>query len=210
MATKDINAIYAGAIDGIRKRFAKEVGDSPIGILNLSVSKASIKANDPKNPDDIVCVATTDFTDLDQEVIVPGGADLSYFTQNNAIFVDHNYDVESVVAKRRSMVPYPDVSAMRGWRVRCSLIKGSRYEQTIRSLAAEGVVGCSIGLQAVDYGQPTPEEKKTYPAARSIVRRWKWLELSFTSMPCNMECRVMLSGIGNVTTAKSKRVVVLL
>ena len=193
-------------LEAMRKRFCADDPAATVGVVNIKAS--AIKASDPKNPDDIVCVATTDYTDLDSEVVVPGGADMSYFLANNAIFVDHNYDVESVVAKRRSIVAWPDVTALKGWRVRCSLVKGSRFEPTIRALAQDGVLGCSIGLQAMDWGPLSIEEKAMYPKAKSIVRRWKWLELSFTSMPCNQECRVTLSGSDNVTNTKAKRTIV--
>ena len=61
----------------------------------------------------------------------------------------------------------------------------------------EGGVGASVGFIADEWGDPTEIEKKAYASGNdepeSIVRKWSWLELSFTCFPCNLTCRASVS-----------------
>ena len=64
----------------------------------------------------------------------------------------------------------------------------------VATLVAEGVVrGVSVGYVATDFGRPTPEEVEQYGDLRSIVRKWLWLELSVTPMPCNPDAVIQLA-----------------
>lgn len=62
----------------------------------------------------------------------------------------------------------------------------------ILKMVQEGGVGVSIGFIPVDWGRPTDQEIAMYGSGvQSVVRKWKWLELSFTAFPCNVACQVI-------------------
>lgn len=152
----------------------------------------------------LAVIATTDDIDLDTEVVVPGGADPSYFRKNAKIFLDHNYDFDSCVGVLRTVTPYPTLSNLKGWKVRFHVSAKGKYGDDILTLHREAGVGVSIGFQALEYGKPSAEEKALYgkggAVPASVIRRWKWLELSVTAMPCNVSCQSM--GGGSVDESK--------
>ena len=144
------------------------------------------KSTDPvPGPFVVEAVATSSAIDLDNEVIVPDGAEKSYFFSKRTIYLNHNYNwpigsLASTTKKRGQ------------WICRFGFASTPLAQDT-KTLVAEGVVrGVSIGFVATDYGAPTAEEVKTYGPHRSIVRKWLWLELSVTPMPCNPEAIIRL------------------
>lgn len=164
-----------------------------VGIAG-SIGKNAIIEDDGRT---LEVIATTDDIDLQNEVVLPGGADISYFKRNGKLFADHKYDTEHTCAFRRSMTPFSDPSTgQSGWKVRAYMFHNNDYANAFLEMAKLDSVGCSIGFQALDYGPLTAEEMKqhkgkTTPAPDSIVRRWKWLELSFTPFPCNVNCQTL-------------------
>lgn len=142
---------------------------------------------------DIEGIATTNDIDSSREVVVPEGADLTYFIQNKSIFVDHMYDTASCVGKIRvnALQMIRDNSGQpTGWRVRIAM--GKNYNQKLvkdcMGLAQDGI-GMSIGFRAIDWGSPTSDEAKRWPGVQTVIRKWQWLELSLTPFPCNVACR---------------------
>lgn len=152
---------------------------------------------------DIVVIANTGDIDLDNEVVVPSGADTGYFERNKMIFADHLYDLNQVAGRMRTLEKYPSADNHKAWRVRAH-IADNPIGNTVRTIVEEtGQIGVSIGFVADDYGPPTDDERKAYKAAdgstpQSVVRSWKWFELSFTALPCNVACQSM-----TVTEGKS-------
>lgn len=174
--------------------------DGPL-LRSASLATKDVFVDSPKSPRDVVMIATSPRTDLDDEVVLPGGADVEYFRQNRALFADHEYTIGSVVAKLRSINPVKLAGGASGYRVRATMLGGPDHPlgDVCLSLAREGIVGCSIGMKILDSGAPTASERKEYPFARSIVRAWQWLELSLTCLPCNPDC----SGTVQIEAPKS-------
>lgn len=138
-------------------------------------------------------VATTNSLDLDEEVVLPGGADWSYFLANKQIFVDHNYGSDFNVGQMRGdkMIPYIEGGQHIGWKIRAYFynnLKCPRADDTLAKIM-QGGQGMSIGFIPVESGPPTAEEAKIYPKAFSIVRKWRGLEVSVTPLPCNVRCQ---------------------
>lgn len=135
---------------------------------------------------DIVCVATTDDVDLDGEVVLPDGADWTYFQKNKVVFLDHSYGSAQAVATFRSITRQG-----KGWVCRATLLNDPENENVriVKTLADAGVLGMSIGFTVEDAGQPTDQERKAYPKANWIIRKWNAIEISYTAMPCNVACR---------------------
>lgn len=140
-------------------------------------------------------IATTDDIDLDSEVVVPAGCDPSYFQQNGKVFVDHCYRVEDVVGTLRSLTAFSRPSGQSGWKMVVYMIPGLEMSDAVLAIAQAGGMGVSIGFEATDYGRPTTDEAKMYgdgaTAPESIVRKWRWLETSFTPFPCNVNCQTL-------------------
>jgi hypothetical protein len=149
-----------------------------------------IQAANEQGAMEIECLATTEGVDLDNEVVVAGGGDLSYLDANKKVFADHEYGLGSVTGTLRWIRPVPAINGRAaGWKMRVRLVKASPYYAMICELAESDTIGASIGLEAVDVGPPTDEEKAVYTKASSIIRKWRALEVSFTALPMNVECQ---------------------
>lgn len=142
----------------------------------------------------VVVIANTADVDLDSEVVVPSGADTTYFFKNRTIFWNHDYNIP--IARLR-------YASLKGgkWIVNMTFGKGE-FASEVRSMVEDGVVtGTSVGFIPTLYGRPTPEETKAYGPHESIVRAWKWLELSVTPLPCNVEAMIGAGEKGLVSKA---------
>lgn len=134
----------------------------------------------------ISAVATTNGIDLENEVVVPEGADPSYFLNAKAIYWAHN-SFDLPVATLRSLRLLPDKS---GWRMQCSTVN-TEFARDVATCIAEGAInGVSIGFLRTDSGAPSPEEIMRYGPCEYVTRRWRWLETSITPMPCNPQALI--------------------
>lgn len=159
----------------------------PVGVV--STFGKEMRVDQPNR--DVVALATTDDIDLEEEVVLPGGADISYFKKNKKVFVDHTYDTMSAIGVLRNLKRWSGPGGRDGWiaRVHVPDSPDNPLASHVLALAAAEGIGMSIGFEAMDFGRPTADEQKKYPGAKSIVREWRWLELSFTAMPCNVACQ---------------------
>ena len=154
----------------------------------------------------IEVIANTDDIDLQDEVVVPSGADTDYIVRNGKVFADHMYGMTDVVGSIRYIAKYPTPKDHRAWKARIQMLAlaGNSLPDDILTIAREVGIGVSIGFEAVDYGPPTEDESKAYTGKtgppRSVVRRWKWLELSFTAFPANVACQSVV-GVMDETRA---------
>jgi hypothetical protein len=148
----------------------------------------SVKADDGDSRE-VVVIATTSEVDLDSEVVLASGADRSYIDANRSVFADHQYDRDAYCGKIRRIDPVkgPDGEVV-GWKVRMFFTRNALGDEMLRQAREDGI-GVSIGFQALDWGPPEGDEKAAYPEAVNIIRRWKWLELSVTQLPCNVNAR---------------------
>lgn len=174
-------------IDNIRARH-KLSDSTPLGVAGIFGKEMT---TDTENRQ-VWCIANSDDVDLTREVVVPSGADISYFKANGNIFVDHKTTMDSWVGKMRDMRPSPDARMFKAWRVGVWLRK-TELGDDILTMASEGGIGWSIGFIPTEHGKPTSEETKMYSGdgneCEYVIRRWKWLELSATPFPCNVNCQ---------------------
>jgi hypothetical protein len=190
-------------LDRIRARHPTRK-DATVGVLCALTGKGKAEYKTPANrKPEIVCYATTPDVDLAEEVVLHTGIDMGYFLRNRNLFVDHRYDMANTVGHCRSMTMHDD-----GWVCTGQLLgTGSEVERAVISLAEAGTLAMSIAFVADDWGDPTPEERKMWPGAKSIVRRSTALEVSYTALPMNVECR-MLGWYDPEEAEKSKAVMV--
>lgn len=143
---------------------------------------------------DIVVTANTGDIDLDHEVVVPSGADTSYFLKNRHVFADHKYDIADGAGRLRSLSPYPSKEDHRAWKMRVR-INDNPIGNAIMDIVREtGQIGVSVGFVAKDYGNPTDDERAKYGGDNpdrltAVIRKWDWFETSFTLLPCNVACQ---------------------
>lgn len=132
----------------------------------------------------ITAIATTSGVDLENEVIVPAGADTSYFKAARAVYYCHDtYSLPVASLRNLTMVDG-------GWRVQASTIN-TEFSRDVAICIAEGAInGGSIGFLRTNAGNPTPEELAMYGPHEYITRQWKWLEWSITPFPCNPEAMI--------------------
>ena len=182
-------------VDRIRMKNPEIGSEAHIGVWASFNKDVSVDTDNGNR--DIIVVANTDDIDLENEVVVPSGASMDYFASNGKVFVDHDYSFGSAVGavRKNGIVAFPSLSDQRGWKVRVGMLslKGNPVPDDILTIAKEVGIGVSIGFEATDYGPPTDEEEKRYTGKggppKSVVRSWKWIELSFTAMPCNVACQ---------------------
>lgn len=176
-----------------RSRLAGRVGCAPedIGAVACVAKDVSIG----RGGDTLTVIANTDDIDLEGEVVVPGGADLSYFQANRSVFVDHQYGVGDLAGKMRNVARVlGDDGEIKAWKV--SIAMTGPLGPPMTEVAREVGVGASIGFQAIEYGPPSRDEIERYArdgqSPSIIVRKWKWLELSLTHFPANVSCQTQL------------------
>lgn len=179
-------AIGLERLERLRAKHSIRAG-KPVGIKGFTDHKAKVAPN-AKAGDIIRAVATTDYTDLDSEVLLPGGADMTYINANRKVFADHWYDIEHTVGSVKSLQIGPG-----GIVLEARMLVGSPFDlvNAITGMAQQCGIGVSVGFDPTDYGDPTPEEKRRYPNAECIIRKYRLLEVSFTAMPCNVSCQSM-------------------
>lgn len=153
--------------------------DDPVGVKAVLAEKAP-EVNEAQRL--VTAVANTAAIDLDNEVVVPEGADTAYFLKAKAIYWNHDYNQPPIGTLRNA--------SLKGgrWVIQYRASDKTQFANDIYGLILDGAVnGVSIGFMAMEASKPTDKEVELYGLASSVVRSWKWLETSAVSMPCNPE-----------------------
>lgn len=168
----------------------------------------------------VTVVANTDAVDLYRSVVVPSGADLTYIRQNRRVFVDHYRDLRycagSILDRGEGggFTPIMRGGRQVGWEVTIGIKARGAGAEVWDDLTDPnmGGIGVSIGFESLDEGPPTDAERAMYaPNGEEldfVVRRWAWVELSFTQMPANVECREVGAAQIKTPARSLKRIVV--
>jgi len=205
-----MNSEYIGAAIERMTKHLTDKGYKSAGkimIKNVGGIAPEHAAATKAGPFEILSWATRNTVDMEGEVVIPDGADTSYFSKNRTLFVDHEYDIMKAVGKMRNMKMTPQ-----GWLLRGALVNNPEnpYRNQVQSLAEAGNIGMSIGFEVLDASAPNEQERKAYPNARGIIRAWKLLEVSYTAMPMNQDCQSDLVPMSQPEPIKSMRRVVIL
>lgn len=192
----------------IVERIRTRAGLGASALVGVAATFAKETTVDEPNRD-IIVRATTDDVDMDQEIIVPGGADLTYWQANRSMFLDHWYDLAHHVGSMRYTSPWPSAKAQRGWIVRGHVVSGLKnpLADDLLTVAREVGIGASIGFEALECSPPTDQDPEQYRKAASVVRQWRWIELSYTALPCNVACQSMAEAADESRMAELDRLV---
>lgn len=182
--------------ENLLKRAAKLVsGAADVGVVGSYLKAAqTIEENGGY---EIEGIATTDDVDCDDEVVMPEGLDWGTFNRYKTVYLDHYYGTENACATRRWVKRTGN-----GWLLRARMLKTCEETPKLLELAREQALGMSIGFVPTDRGTPSPEERKRYPKANSIVRKAMVFEVSLTSMPCNLACQTTAVYVDDSKAAK--------
>jgi len=174
--------------------FVRKNGGVAAIVASYGKGAETVVKNDDSGTNDIIVIANTGDIDLENERVMPGGADKSYFEKNKQMFADHRYDIESGVGEARAIGAYPNPQEIKSWRIRCR-IRNNRLGDTIKAIVEDtNQIGVSIGFVPQDWGVPTDEERKNLGGDfNTIVRSWRWFETSFTLLPCNVSCQSVVT-----------------
>ena len=198
-------------VERIRKRFGDDLlsKDAALGVKSaLFAGPSSAIVNGPTTMH-VTAWANTDGVDCDREVVLPDGCDwTSYFLKNNGnLFIDHCYGV----SHHAGHIRHKEMPTMKrtpeggyGWLL-TGVIRtdtASPMKKAVIEGAKDGTIGMSIAFEALDYGNPTREESVKYPEAESIVRKCRIIEVSYTYMPCNVQCQTMAVSMDEAKAAK--------
>lgn len=183
----DHPAFREAVLTRARERFPDAAPDT-VGMVGRFAKSAAAIVRDGKRIE-IEGIATTSHVDADEEVVLPDGIDWDAFKSYQTLYLDHIYGARTAVAKLRYVTRHKSGS-VDGWRLRAMLLPDDYSEEVkrVRMLAEAGMLGMSIGFIAADRGALTADEKRLYPKARSIVRKARVFEVSYTTMPCNLAC----------------------
>lgn len=166
--------------------------DSKVGVVSSLGKGAEVDLREDTR--DIVVIANTADIDLDSEVVVPSGADTSYFLKNRHIFADHKYDIENGAGVLRKLSKYPTPSDHKAWQMRININDNPIGNAIMDIVRDTGQIGVSVGFVATDYSEPTEAERVKYGGKnpdklQAVIRAWNWFETSFTLLPCNVSCQ---------------------
>jgi hypothetical protein len=120
-------------------------------------------------------IANSTDIDLEDEVVVPDGANRAYIQANGKMFADHKYGQSDVVGKIRAYIPVMSGGSQSAWKVRFHLASTDAGMTAAKIIDELGGIGLSVGFFAKDYGPPSAEEKTLYgkggrPRRRSCGR----------------------------------------
>lgn len=148
----------------------------------------------------ITGVIASSCTDLDGEVIVPGGLDTSYFPKRvKSVYWNHDYD--RVPVGTCAKLYYNDAGQL----VSQTHIINTGFGDEILTAIREGAInGLSIGASVIEQGPPTHEESVKWKGCRNVIRKAKMLEYSVVPMPANPDALMGLVSKGLIRKATAE------
>jgi len=180
------------AMARMRHKFKVKDGEAT-GVLGGYMVKAEAQVTDTERV--LEFIATTSDVDLDEEVVDPAGGDWSYFDNANQkkMFLDHKYDSEYCIGLVRAKSKYMEGERQVGWKMRAFIYPSLKtpHADDFWTRSLYGPMGISIGFIGLEVSGLTPSERKVWPGAQTIVRRWKAIEVSGTGIPCNVRCQTL-------------------
>jgi HK97 family phage prohead protease len=183
-------------IDPIATQHASEVGGDDV-LCKATVIK-SIKSDHEQRL--VSGIVSTTSVDLDNEIVVPSGMDLSYFPGCvKAVYLNHDYS-SLPVATCRKLTPQGDALFCQTY-----IRRGPMGDDLLLAIEDGAVNGFSVGFKPIDFGPPTMDERKAYGECDTVVRSSKLLEYSIVSMPANPDALIEMVSKGKIRRESAVR-----
>jgi hypothetical protein len=142
--------------------YAKSIGAEGSALGIKSTVQPMQRVKDGATGVDYYGIANSTDIDLEDEVVVPSGADRAYIQANGKMFADHKYGQSDVVGKIRAYIPVMSGGSQSAWKVRFHLASTDAGMTAAKIIDELGGIGLSVGFFAKDYGPPSAEEKTLY------------------------------------------------
>lgn len=142
---------------------------------------------------EMIVKITSSAIDRDGEVLLPDGMIYREFMSNPIVFANHEYGVSDVVGKVVSMTRAKD-----GWLAKVLMLPrpaehvGTWMPDTILHMARFGIMGVSVGFQAIETRKPSKKDVEQFgEEVNRVVSKWNLMELSIAPLPCNQDALIM-------------------
>lgn len=168
-------------IEAIRKRHPTRTTGNDVGVAWCGMSERRV-VKSVDQPEMCEAIINTAGVDLVNEIVLPRGADWSYFKTYRSIYWNHDAGGLTLpVGKLRnlSMRTNPD-----RWAASWVWASNPFAEQVRVAVTEEVVNGTSIGFIPTERGPQSDDEEAMYGPADSMIRKWVGLEFSVTPQPC--------------------------
>ena len=147
--------------------------------------------------------------DRDSEIVLPKGCDLSHFTKNPTLTLNHDY--VGLPVGRAAWVKF-EPSKRKPERIKMKAIYAQRPNdypeqamwkpEEVWGLVKQGFLnGKSIGFIGLEAREPTQKEIDERPElteCRRVISKWSLLEVAICSIPCNPSALVDATAKGLV------------
>lgn len=183
-------------VTSIQKRYASlgVIGNQDrFGVATKSATAADISATENETGRFISMVVTTDDVDLENEVVDPNGADTTYINTRGQgkVFLDHRMETEFTIGSIVYTAKHVVDGVLRGYRQLIQVRSNSSFPfaDDCWNMAKTIGIGASVGYAGRVLTQVYPTDPDRWRGAKSVVRRWKWIETSLTAAPMNVSCQ---------------------
>lgn len=180
----------------IRKRAAaiKAINaEDRVGVMSRAMVAEDIKATENANGRFVSMIVTTDDVDMENEVVDPNGADTSYINTRGQgkVFLDHRMETEFAVGSIVYTAKHIIDGELRGYRQLIRIRNDSPFPfaDDCWNMAKTIGIGSSVGYAGRVMSKVYPTDPARWAGAKSVVRRWKWIETSLTAAPMNVSCQ---------------------
>jgi HK97 family phage prohead protease len=147
----------------------------------MTIEYKSFEIKEPKvEQREFTAIISTSDMDLDNEVLLPTGANMKEFKGNPILLFNHdkNMPIGKALSVRKSG---------NGLKATAKLAEGIDTVDNIWKLIKQGILkGISVGFLVEERRAPTSDDLKMFGKnVRSVISKWKLLEFSVVSVPCN-------------------------
>jgi len=181
-------------IRGLKARYNLD-DEAVVGVKGINCKEVDLFENGGNR--DIEQVFNTDDVDLDDEVVLPAGLDISRYEANGRkIFADHMYGLGDVIGKDRNIWAEPKGGGTRRWKGRGVMLNTPLGDAALQIVRELGSIGTSIGFVVTDTpltGADAEPYAKGGKRPVRVLHRTLMLERSITAMPCNVSCQGAMS-----------------
>ena len=136
-----------------------------------------------------ISTITTAGVDRDQEIVLPGGMDLTDYRANPVVLYQHDRGLP--VGKCLWLKPQADrIIAKTQYIAKPKNYQGDWFPDYVLAMVQDVLRGKSVGFLPLEIREPNEDELARFPDVQTVISRSLLLEYSVVSVPCNPEALV--------------------